>query len=141
VPRAGRPVYQGFKEINVGSGLRKIDKIAALTFSGKKTAVKVAEYAQANQSFAHDMARELDAAASAAEAAMLELKGHPLLLGIDVQTRAWWVSRVLREAREICEGVSAEMVKFNAQFRREFIEAADQGRDQKRTAYKGRVTI
>lgn len=124
----------------MGSGLRKIDKIAALTFTGKKTAVKVAEYARENQSFARDMARELDAAASAAEAAMLELKGHPLLRGVDVQARAWWVSRHLRDAREICSGISAEMVKFHAQFRAEFIEAG-QERGRNRKDYQGRVRI
>lgn len=125
----------------MGSALRTIDKIADLTFLGKVPR-KVAEYATENQKFARNMARELDAAASAAEAAMNELKGHPLLLGIDVHARAWWVSRHLREAREICEGLSAEMVKFNVQFRQEFIESADvEKRETKKSQYKGRVTI
>jgi uncharacterized protein YfaQ (DUF2300 family) len=125
----------------MGSGLRRIDKIAGLTFLGKVPR-QVAEYAAVNQKLARDMARELDAAASAAEAAMAELKGHPLLAGIDVQARAWWVSRHLREARELCEGLSAEMVKFNVQFRQEFIEGTDADkRDTKKSTYKGRVTI
>lgn len=124
----------------MGSGLQRVDKIANLTFVGKRVATKVAEYAGENQKLARDLARELDAAASGAEAAMLELKKHPLLLGLDVQARAWWVSRHLREARELCEGISAEMVKFNVQFRQEFIEAIE-GRATSKTSYKGRVTI
>lgn len=126
----------------MGSGLQRVDKISGMTFLGKKIATKVADYAKENQKLARDMARELDAAASAAEAAMLELKGHPLLLGVDVQARAWWVSRHLREARELCEGLSAEMVKFNAQFRQEFIEGtAAEKRGTSKASYKGRVTI
>lgn len=126
----------------MGSGLQRVDKISGMTFLGKKVATKVADYAKENQKLARDMARELDAAASAAEAAMLELKAHPLLLGLDVQARAWWVSRHLREARELCEGISAEMVKFNAQFRLEFIEAAEaEKRSTSKASYKGRVTL
>lgn len=125
----------------MGSALRAIDKIADMTFLGKVPR-KVADYAAANQRFARDMARELDAAASAAEAAMGELKGHPLLAGLDVAARAWWVSRHLREAREICQGLSAEMVKFNIQFRQEFIEGTDaEKRDTKKSEYKGRVSL
>ncbi|MEU8347848.1 hypothetical protein AB0C74_39640 [Spirillospora sp. NPDC048832] len=126
----------------MGSGLQRVDKISVMTFLGKRVAAKVADYAKENQKLARDMARELDAAASAAEAAMLELKGHPLLAGVDVAARAWWVSRHLREARELCEGISAEMVKFNVQFRIEFIEGTDaEQRSTSKATYKGRVTI
>jgi len=126
----------------MGTALQRIDRIANITFGGKKIANQIAQYAQENQRFAHDMARELDAAAAAAEAAMLDLKGHPALLGLDVQARAWWVSRHLREARELCEGLSAEMVKFNTQFRQEFIEAVENAkRSTKKNDYKGRVDL
>ncbi|MEU9019976.1 hypothetical protein [Actinomadura sp. NPDC048394] len=122
----------------MGSGSRRLDEIAAIEFRGKVPR-QVAAYAKATQRFAHDLARELDAAESAADAAMRQLKGHPLLAGVDVAVRAWWVSRHLRDARELVEGVSAEAVKFNIQFRNEFLDGED--RSTKKSDYKGEVDL
>ncbi|REE96639.1 hypothetical protein [Thermomonospora umbrina] len=124
----------------MGSGQKRLDEIAGIEFRGKVPAT-VAAYAKATQRFAHDLARELDAAESAAEAAMGQLKGHPLLRGVDIRARAWWVSRHLREARELVQGVSAEAVKFNVQFRQEFLEAMNEQRSGKRSEYKGKVDL
>lgn len=126
----------------MGTGHQRLAEIADITFHGK-VAVKVSDYSKANQRFAHDMARELDAAEQAAEAAMIQLKGHPLLGGIDIRIRAWRVARTLREARELVQGISAEMVKFNIQFRTEFLDTAAGGGDRsgKRSDYKGRVDL
>lgn len=122
----------------MGSGQQRLDQIADIEFHGKVPR-KVNEYAKATQQLAHDLARELANAENAAETAMRELDGHPLLLGVDVKARAWWVSRHLREAREIAQGISAEAVKFNLQFRQEFI--AEVQRPTKRKDYKGTVDL
>jgi len=126
----------------VGTGNDRLDEIAGIEFHGKVPA-KIAAYTLATQRFAHDLARELDHAEAAAEAAMGQLKGHPLLLGVDVRARAWRVARQLREAREIAQGISAEAVKFNLQFRQEFLDALEamEKRDTKGKEYKGKVDL
>ncbi|GAA3194482.1 hypothetical protein [Nonomuraea roseoviolacea] len=124
----------------MGTGHARLDEIADIEFHGK-VATKIAEYTLATQCFAHDMARELDAAESAAESAMGELKGHPLLMGLDVRARARRVARNLREARELAQGISAEAIKFNLQFRQEFLQAMEEARATKRKEYKGKVDL
>ncbi|RJL19576.1 hypothetical protein [Bailinhaonella thermotolerans] len=125
----------------MGTGQQRIDQIADIEFHGKVPS-KIAAYAVATQRLAHDLARELEEGANGAEAAMRQLKGHPLLMGVDVKARAWRVARHLREARELVLGISAEAVKFNLQFRQEFLEAmANQARDTKGKDYKGKVDL
>ncbi|GLX98361.1 hypothetical protein [Herbidospora sp. NBRC 101105] len=64
-------------------------------------------------------------------------------MGIDIRARAWRVARHLREAREIAQGISVEAVKFNLQFRQEFLEALEvmEKRSTKRNEYKGKVDL
>jgi hypothetical protein len=87
------------------------------------------------------MARELGTAEHAALGALRQLKGHPLLVGVDVKWRARRVTRVLREARELCEGISAECVAFNLQFRTEFADALSGKRHTKTKTYRGKVEL
>lgn len=124
----------------MGTGQTRLDEIANIEFHGK-VPKKITDYATASQRFAHDMARELDGAASVAEAAMSQLKGHPLLLGVDVRARAARVAGVLDEARELAQGISAEIVKFHLQFRQEFADALSDKRSDKRKDYKGQVEL
>ncbi|MET8140397.1 hypothetical protein ABZU32_08830 [Sphaerisporangium sp. NPDC005288] len=126
----------------MGTGQARLDEIAGIEFHGK-VPVKITAYTIATQQFAHDLARELDAAEAAAEEAMNQLKGHPLLMGVDVRARAWRVARHLRDARELALGISAEAVKFNLQFRQEFLEAlqAMEQRSAKGKDYKGKVDL
>ncbi|GAA5045563.1 hypothetical protein HNP84_002600 [Thermocatellispora tengchongensis] len=124
----------------MGTGQTRLDEIAGIEFHGK-VAAKIAAYTVATQRFAHDLARELDTAESTAESAMSQLKGHPLLLGIDVRARAWRVARHLADARELAQGISAEAVKFNMQFRQEFLEAMTERRAENRKEYKGKVDL
>nr|WP_042190911.1 hypothetical protein [Kibdelosporangium sp. MJ126-NF4]CEL19686.1 hypothetical protein [Kibdelosporangium sp. MJ126-NF4]CTQ96911.1 hypothetical protein [Kibdelosporangium sp. MJ126-NF4] len=118
---------------------QRIDQIADCEFTGKDVPSRIARYAQLNQQLAHDIARELSTAEEAAHAAMLQLKGHPMLAGVDVRWRARRVARVLREARELCQGISAECVAFNLQFRTEFAEALRVDRGVKTKEYRGKV--
>ncbi|GAA1590874.1 hypothetical protein GCM10009678_86410 [Actinomadura kijaniata] len=125
----------------MGTGIERIDRIGRTVFGGRKVAMQIAEYSRINQAFAHDLARELEAAASAAEAAMRELKHDPNVKVRNVGWRAWWVARHLREGRELCSGISAEMVKFNLQFRREFLENTGEQRQTSTSNYRGRVSL
>lgn len=120
---------------------KRIDEIADCEFTGKNIAGQIAQYATLTQQFAHDVARELATAEEAATAAMRQLKGHPMLVGIDVKWRARRVTRVLREARELCQGISAECVAFNVQFRTEFADALRMKRDTKPKEYHGKVDL
>ncbi|PPK65765.1 hypothetical protein V5P93_000348 [Actinokineospora auranticolor] len=119
----------------------RIEEIADCEFTGDRVAERIARYAQLTQRLAHDLARELDIAEEAAEAALRRLKGHPLLVGIDVRLRARKVARELREARDLCKGISAEAVAFNLQFRREFAEALDPTRAAKTKHHRGEVDL
>lgn len=127
----------------MGTGLERVDRIGRTVFGGRRIAVQVAEYSRLNQQLAHELARELEASSVAAEAAMRELKDDPRVQVHGIRMRAWRVARHLRQARELASGVSAEMVKFNVQFRREFIEDGARGekRDTSGKDYKGRVAL
>lgn len=99
---------------------KRLDEIAGCEFTGTDLAGAIARYATLVQLFARDLARELSNAEDAATAAMRQLQGHPLLSGVDVRWRAQRAARPLREALELCKGISGEMVAFNLQFRAEF---------------------
>lgn len=85
----------------------------------------IAAYAQALRGLGHDMAWEIENAADEVEARLRTLRGHPLLLGIDVRIRARYVANRLRRAQECAHGVAVEAVKFNAEYRKQFVEAAE----------------
>lgn len=119
----------------------RIDEIADCEFAGKDVAGQIARYATLTQQLARDMARELSTAEEAATKALRQLRGHPMLAGVDVRWRARRVTRVLREARELCQGISAECVAFNVQFRQEFAAALHPKRETKSKEYHGRVTL
>jgi hypothetical protein len=125
----------------VSSVEKRIDEIADCEFVGKDIAGQFARYARLNQLLAHDLARELANAEEAAQQAMRQLKGHPLLAGIDVMLRARKVTRVFREAREVCEGISAECVAFHVQFRQEYAEELRGKRNAKSKDYRGKVDL
>jgi hypothetical protein len=124
----------------VSTAASRLDEIAECEFLGKDLPGQVTQYARLTQQFAHDLARELAQAEEAALAAMRQLTGHPLLAGIDVRLRARRVARVLREARELCVGVSSECVAFTVQFRTEFADALRGKRDGNPKNYRGKVT-
>ncbi|WP_242903692.1 hypothetical protein [Actinomadura terrae] len=125
----------------MGTGEQMIDRIGDIEFRGK-VGKHVAAYARATQRFGHDLAYELDNAATAAEAAMKQLEGHPLLFGIDVKIRAGRVAGKLRKAQELALAISAESVKFHVQYRQEFLAVgpADM-RGRRGGRYTGRVDL
>lgn len=109
-----------------GSGEARLDAMGSIEFDGA-VGKKIAQYGQVTQKFGHDLATELDEAAAQANKAIRKLRGHPLLIGVDVYFRARWCTRHLRRAAELARGVSAESVKFTLQYRREFLDIQDVG--------------
>lgn len=106
------------------SGKARIADLATVEFRGKKVGAQITEYAKKSQRLNRDLAAEFEAAAKDARKAMYGLKGHPALFGIDVKVRARWVSRRLERAKELAVALSAESVKFAAEYQRQFIEQA-----------------
>src|SRR5690242_21197334 len=55
-------------------------------------------------------------------------KGNPLLFGVDVRLRARRVKKRLQRAGEHTKAAGAEMVRFHAQFRKEFADRSEERR-------------
>ena len=122
----------------MASGERRIEKLGGTEFKGQ-VGRAVAEYAKGTQRLARDMAAELDVSAETSRAAMWKLRKLPAMQKVDVWVRAKIVSRHLKRARDLCQGISAEAVKFNLQYRREFLDIDDSGR--KNGQHKGDVSL
>lgn len=108
------------------SAEERLDKMGDIEFDGA-VGKHIAAYGKAAQKMGHDFAAELDEAAREANRQMRKLKGHRLLLGVNVYLRARYVTRHLRRASELARGVSAESVRFTLQYRREFLDIQDAG--------------
>jgi hypothetical protein len=119
----------------MGSGESKIEALSNIEFRGS-VGKQIAQYAKATQRIGHDLAYALDNDAGRARSAMHKLKKHPLLLGVDVRIRARLVARHLRRAHDCARGISAEAVKFNLEYRKQFL-----GVDNKNGKYKGEVDL
>jgi hypothetical protein len=115
----------------MGTGLSRIDKLGDIGFRGR-VGDQVALYAKETQRIARDLARQLEEDASRAEKQMRKLEGLPGLFGLDVRLRARIVSRQFHEIKELLLAVSAESVKFNAQYRKEFLDTDAAKRDKRK---------
>jgi len=124
----------------MGTGKARIDKLGDTAFGGK-VGKNVATYSKESQRLAHDFAAELDDAAERARKQMLKLKNHPRLSpgGVAVRIRARRATKPFRKAKEMALAVSAEMVKFNVQYRKEFLETEAHYKDKKR--WSGEVDL
>ena len=117
----------------------RIQRIGEITFGGK-VGKQVSRYAKENQRLAHDMAAELDMAAGEALIAMRKLRKDPRFRRVDVWVRAAMVARHLKRARDLAQGISAEMVRFHVAYRREFLQVEEEIRRRGRRA-SGEVSL
>lgn len=121
----------------MASGEREISKLGDVEFRGD-VGKEVTRYARTLQRLGRDMAAQFDADAEAATAAMKQLgKRHKLLFGVDARLRAFRVARGLRRARDCALALSTEAVKFQIEYRRQFLNIDDRGgkhRSKKRTS-------
>lgn len=115
----------------MASGEDRIDQLGDIEFRGQ-VGKQVAKYAQATQRIGHDLAYTLDNDADRARKAMVKLRRHPLLGGVDVRLRARWVARRLKRARELAKGISAEAVKYQMEYRKQFL-SVDSGTKHRRS--------
>lgn len=122
----------------MSSGERRLDKLSAVEFRGQ-VGRAVADYAKGTQRLARDLAAELDVSAETSRAAMWKLRSLPEMRSVDVWVRARLVARHLKRARDLAQGISAEAVKFNALYRREFLDIDDAGRKNGR--HRGEVRL
>lgn len=107
----------------MSSGERRIDKLGNMSFDGE-VARNIAAYAAALQKLARDMALELDTGGQEIRAAVWSLRDDPRLANVKLRRRARRVARHAHRASRLMQEVSAEAVRFNLQYRREFLEAA-----------------
>jgi hypothetical protein len=110
----------------VGSAQQRLNRLSDSDFRGP-VGKKIANYAKEAQNLCRDFAGEFDQAARDSKRAMRKLQGHRLLNGVDVRIRSRRVSRRLRRASELARSASSEIVKFNQQYRREFLDIQDAG--------------
>ena len=96
----------------------------------------ITSYSKTGRAISRDLGEEFAVAADELYHVLIRsFKGHPVLalLGApDVRMRARRVVKRLRIAAELQAGVSVEMVKFNAQFRKEFVDVLPQAKPDKR---------
>lgn len=102
---------------------RRIDELAKVEFVGSLT-IATYDYGQAMHALGHLLRIELDMAAVESEAAMASLKGHPLLLGLDVRVKARRVSKRLRRAQDLAWGLAEEGRRFHRDYLKNFVDPA-----------------
>lgn len=108
-----------------GTGQKRINELAAIEFRSKRVGQPITEYAKKAQRLARDLAAEFDRSARDARQAMYGLRSHPALLGVDVKARARMVARKLKRAKECAVGISGESIKFQLEYRRQFVAEAE----------------
>lgn len=125
----------------MASGKSQIARLGDTDFRGDVTK-NVTRYARDLQAVARAMAAQFDADADDAQKAIRKLgKRHPALKGVNVRLRARWVARRLRRARNLAKDLSAEAVKFQAQYRKEFVDIEPSGGNGRGRRKTGEVDL
>lgn len=107
----------------------RIPELSGIEFTGRKS---VEEYAKALRDLMRDLTAEIEFGASELYEVLKRQDGHLLLMGIDVKIRAYRVRRRLDRLAHITGGGAVEAVAFYAEFRRQFMEALHEERQQKK---------
>ncbi|GAA0949171.1 hypothetical protein [Nonomuraea longicatena] len=114
-------------------GRSRIPELSSIPFGGPSA---ITQYAQVGRHLSRDLAEEFALGADELYAVLIRsFKGHPVLslLGApDVRMRARRVVKRLQRAAELQKGAGVELVKFHAQFRKEFVEVLPKANPEKR---------
>lgn len=114
-------------------GRSRIPELSNIPWSGPRA---ITEYARIGRDLCRDLTSEFEIGADELYAVLIRsFKGHPLLAAFgapDVRLRARRVVKRLQRAAELQKGAGTELVKFHAQFRREFIDVLPQAKPEKR---------
>lgn len=117
------------------SGRGRIPELSAIPWEGPRS---ITSYAKTGRDLCRDLGQEFETGADELYAVLIRsFKGHPLLavLGApDVRLRARRVVKRLRRAAELEKGAGVELVKFHAQFRKEFVDVLPAAKPEKRTS-------
>lgn len=100
----------------------RIPELEVIEFKGAQS---VADYSRKLRTLGRDLAAELDCGAEEIQAVLSRQKGHPLLVGMDVRIRARRVARRLYRCAELSQGLAAEAVRFNQEFRLQFADVIE----------------
>jgi hypothetical protein len=99
---------------------RNIRELSDIEFTGSLSEAFKA-YGDTGEDLTSRWAFELEVGAADAEAAMACLKGHPLLLGLDVRWRARQVAKRLKRSQELVDGLGHELSRFHRDYTKHFI--------------------
>lgn len=113
-------------------GRSRIPELANIPWDGPRA---ITDYARNGRDLVRDLGEEFNMGASELYAVLIRsYKGHPVL-GLfgapDVRLRARRVVRRLKRAAELQRGSSVELVKFHAQFRKEFVDVLPQAKPER----------
>lgn len=115
------------------TGRARIPELSNIPWEGPPS---ITDYAKAGRGLCRDLGEEFAMGADELYAVLIRsFKGHPVLAVFgapDVRMRARRVVKRLRRAATLEKGAGAELVKFHAQFRKEFVEILPQADPEKR---------
>ncbi|MEV0626023.1 hypothetical protein [Nonomuraea wenchangensis] len=115
-------------------GRSRIPELSAIPWEGPKA---ITQYARVGRDLCRDLGEELALGSDELyEVLIRSFKGHPLLALVgapDVRRRAKRVVKRLKRAAELQKGAGVELVKFHAQFRKEFVDVLPQANPERRT--------
>ncbi|MFC4529141.1 hypothetical protein [Sphaerisporangium dianthi] len=118
------------------SGRGRIPELSAIPWAGPSA---ITQYAKVGRDFARDLGEEFALGADELYAVLIRsFKGHPVLSvfgGPDVRLRARRVVKRLQRAAELQRGAGVELVKFHAQFRKEFVEVLPKAKPERRPQF------
>ncbi|MEU1731344.1 hypothetical protein [Streptosporangium sp. NPDC020145] len=116
-------------------GRSRIPELSNIPWQGP---VAITNYAKVGRDLCRDLGEELTLGADELYAVLIRsFKGHPVLSVFgapDVRMRARRVVKRLKRAAELQKGSGVELVKFHAQFRKEFVDILPQAKPEKRRA-------
>lgn len=114
-------------------GRSRIPELSSVPWGGPKD---ITQYARVGRDLCRDLGEEFITGSEELYAVLIRsFKGHPVLklLGApDVRLRARRVVKRLKRAAELQKGAGVELVKFHAQFRKEFVDVLPQANPDKR---------
>ncbi|SEN87071.1 hypothetical protein [Nonomuraea pusilla] len=111
----------------------RVPELSAIPWEGPRS---ITDYARLGRTLCRDLGEEFALGADELYAVLIRsFKGHPILalLGApDVRLRARRVVKRLQRAAELEKGAGVELVKFHAQFRKEFVDVLPELKPEKR---------
>ncbi|MEU6997199.1 hypothetical protein [Nonomuraea sp. NPDC046570] len=114
-------------------GRSRIPELSSIPWQGPSA---ITRYAQVGRNLARDLGEEFALGSDELYAVLIRsFKGHPVLSVFgapDVRRRARRVVKRLKRAAELQRGAGVELVKFHAQFRKEFVEVLPPAKPEKR---------